>query len=243
MHWVYIFCVILLAAVLKGLTGFGFALLAMPLLIFIFPVKLIIPLLTFFNLFSSTMIVLKRPAERSGIRALILPAWGVVGLVPGVLFLHLVEEQTLRIFAGIMLSLLALAFLLGYRYNIRKPARATMISGMISGFLGGSISVSGPPLAFFLTSMNTSNENFRNKFAWFNVFNASIALVGYYTADLIVPQNMKMALYLLPVLVIGTIIGQRLSSKVPVALFRKICIWISFISGLTVLVNTLMELM
>lgn len=239
MIWVYVFAVILLASLLKGITGFGFALLSMPLLLFVYPVKFLIPVLTGFNLFTSILIVLSKKQKKQGLKALILPSWGILGLIPGVLFLHFQSDRTLKIFAGIMLSLLAFAFLFGYRFKIRNPRRATMIAGLVSGFLNGSISVGGPPLAFFLTSIKEDNEGFRMKFAWFSIATASSALIGYYTAGLINNETFRMLLYMFPVLITGTLVGKKVSRYIPVELFRKICILISLISGIMVLIDML----
>jgi len=239
MIWVYVFAVILLASLLKGITGFGFALLSMPLLLFVYPVKFLIPVLTIFNLFTSILIVLSKKQKKEGIKAVVLPLWGVVGIIPGILFLHSQSDHSLKIFAGIMLSLLAFAFLFGYRFKIRSPWRATMIAGLISGFLNGSISVGGPPLAFFLTSIKEDNEGFRMKFAWFSIATASSALIGYASAGLVSHETLRLSMIMLPVLITGTFVGKKVSKYIPIETFRKICILISLISGIMVLVDTL----
>lgn len=239
MIWIYVLAVILLASLLKGITGFGFALLSMPLLLFVYPVKFLIPVLTIFNLLTSILIVLTKKQKKQGLKAVILPLWGITGLIPGVLFLHEQSDRSLKIFAGVMLSLLAFAFLFGYRFKIRSPWRATMIAGLISGFLNGSISVGGPPLAFFLTSIKEDNEGFRMKFAWFSIATASSALIGYASTGLVTHETFRVCIYMVPVLIIGTLVGKRLSKRIPVELFRKICILISLISGIMVLVDML----
>ncbi|PIF04354.1 MAG: hypothetical protein CSA36_09170, partial [Draconibacterium sp.] len=61
MEYVAIVIVILLAAFVKGVTGFGFALVSLPLLmLFGFDAKELIPVLMFCNLFASILIVLQK---------------------------------------------------------------------------------------------------------------------------------------------------------------------------------------
>lgn len=60
MDWLFILLVVLIASLVKGITGFGFALVSLPILVAWFPVKELIPVLTICNLLASIVIVLQK---------------------------------------------------------------------------------------------------------------------------------------------------------------------------------------
>ncbi|MCD6597504.1 MAG: hypothetical protein J7L04_07450, partial [Bacteroidales bacterium] len=76
--------------------------------------------------------------------------------------------------------------------NIR---RATIIAGLTSGFTGGSISISGPPLALFLSSLNYKNNGFRQVFAIFSIVTSVLAMITYFFIGLVSLDSMKVFLY------------------------------------------------
>jgi len=239
MEWVFIAIVILFASVLKGLTGFGFALLAMPFLLIFYPAKLVIPVLTLFNLLTSTQIILKIPNLKLNRYTLKIPIWGIIGTLPGVVLLNFVEDRPFKIFVGSMLIIVSFAFLKGFRFKIKDPLRGSVTAGLTSGFLGGFTSISGPPLALFLTSLNVSNDDFRGKFAYFNIATATLALIGYAFSHMLTLETLKITAFQLPIMVFGILIGQKLSRIVSVSLFQKICILITLFSGFMTLFSVL----
>ncbi|WP_025864765.1 sulfite exporter TauE/SafE family protein [Prolixibacter bellariivorans] len=163
MEWVFIAIVILFASVLKGLTGFGFALLAMPFLLIFYPAKLVIPVLTLFNLLTSTQIILKIPNLKLNRYTLKIPIWGIIGTLPGVVLLNFVEDRPFKIFVGSMLIIVSFAFLKGFRFRIKDPLRGSVTAGLTSGFLGASPPSAVLPSPFFSPHstfpMTISGEN------------------------------------------------------------------------------------
>ena len=57
---IWIFLVIILSSLIKGITGFGFALFSFPLLLIWYPPREIIPVLMICNLIASILIVLQK---------------------------------------------------------------------------------------------------------------------------------------------------------------------------------------
>ena len=83
-------------SILKGATGFGFSLIALPIIAFFVPVKMLIPALTFGNLFASVMIAVQaKPRAKISTNALILIVSGTVATLFGVVFLRALKDNTL----------------------------------------------------------------------------------------------------------------------------------------------------
>ncbi len=235
MDWVYIFLIVFISAFLKGTTGFGFALLSVPLLLFFYSPKFLIPIICLYNLFSSLIIISSLSKFRVSKKTLILPFWGSIGILIGTVFLKFLPEYWLKLLISGVLILLSVAFLFGYRFRINNIKRATIIAGLTSGFTGGSISISGPPLALFLSSLNYENNDFRQVFASFSIVTSVLAMIAYIFIGLVSLDSMKVFLSYLPALLLGLYFGNMINDKVSGKVFHNICILVTLVAGVLVL--------
>ncbi|QZE12756.1 sulfite exporter TauE/SafE family protein [Halosquirtibacter laminarini] len=241
-HTLVLLCLVIAgASLLKGMTSFGFSLMAFPILLNFYSPLILVPMLTLCNVLTSAQIVLttkvkKKNTEKPNHWLLIA---GVVGIVPGVLLLQTLDVDTLKVIVGVIFVLLSILFLSGFRFKIKHPIRAQIIAGTTAGFLGGALSVSGPPLVLFLTSMKFTNQQFRLHFARFSVLTSSVAFIGYFLSGMITGEVWKLFFISFPILILGTILGQKLSTKVSIRFFQVLCISISLCAGIWSLITGL----
>ena len=239
--WVIILAIVFISGIVKGTTGFGFALFSMPLLIYFIPIKTLIPVVTLFNLISSIMIIIQTRELKIKRPVLFLSVTGTAGVILGTILLKYMPEHALKLLISVVLIILSIMFLTGYRFKIRKLRRGNAIAGFISGFLGGSLSVSGPPLALFLTSLSPDTKNFRNTFAWFSIITASIAVIDYIKLDLVHAVTFRIFMLSLPVLLLSIQAGKYLNKKVSATLFYKGVVVITLMAGLMLLWSSVKE--
>ena len=238
METVLVVLVVVVASVIKGITGFGFALVALPLLSFWYPPKVLIPVLTLSNLVASFIIILQKKDRKlitQQFRTLIF--YGAVFTIAGVLVLKYISDELLLVIMTIFFIIMSTLSLLGIQYPKPLTNIAYKIAGAFCGFLTGCISVSGPPLALFLNAANVDNQEFREIFSWFSIVTAGIALAGYFPLGMITSQTLKMTLWFLPVLFAGSYFGKRLNHIMPAPLFKKISLVLTLISSLVLLLG------
>ncbi|MBN1180998.1 MAG: sulfite exporter TauE/SafE family protein [Bacteroidales bacterium] len=233
--WIIIFIVVFISGIVKGTTGFGFALFSLPLLAHFIPIKTLIPLLTLFNLFSSIQIIVLSKGLKLNKRILLLSFTGIIGVFLGTVMLKYMHEFWLKTVCAVVLVILSILFLTGFRFKVHKLRRGFSIAGFISGFLGGSMSVSGPPLALFLTSIKIDSQHFRFTFAWFSIITASVAMFDYIKIGVVYPITFKLFAFSLPVLLASLQLGKYLNKKVPLAAFYKGIVIITLLSGIFLL--------
>jgi hypothetical protein len=111
------------------------------------------------------------------------------------------------------------------------------IAGAFLGFLTGSISISGPPLALFLHSAKVNNQEFREIFSWFSIVTSIIALLGYGFSGLITLHILKMSALFLPILFAGSFIGKRINDHVSFPVFEKFILLITLGSSVFLLMK------
>jgi uncharacterized protein len=240
-EWIIILSIVFLSGIVKGTTGFGFALFALPLLIHFIPIKTLVPIITLFNLFSSFQIVFQSTRLKINRAIMVLSIAGIAGVILGSLVLKFLPDKWLELMAATILIILSVMFLTGYRFRIRKLRRGNVIAGLISGFLGGSTSVSGPPLALFLTSLKLDTQHFRFTFAWFSIITAVVAMFDYIKIGVVYTNTFKIFFISLPVLMMSIWIGKIISKKLSQKLFYLGSITVTLLAGLLMFFSCLRE--
>lgn len=230
--------IVSMASLVKGITGFGFALFSLPILLFWYPIKELIPILIICNLFASTIIVLQkkeRPLVNNKFKALI--GIGGVFTIFGTIILEIMPERELLIGVTIFIILLSILAFVKVKVDIKLRNSIYAISGAVCGFLTGAISVSGPPLALFLNAAKVDNQEFREIFSWFSIVTTVIALLGYYWQDMLSLEILKTSAQFFPILYLGSFLGKRLNRYLPVNTFRSISIAICLVSAIAILIK------
>lgn len=236
MEYFWIILIVAVASLIKGITGFGFALVSLPLLMIWYSPKELIPVLILCNLFASVIIVLqkkKRKLVNKQFQSLIF--FGALFTVVGVVTLKYISENILITIMSIFFILLSIFSLLDIKYSLKLTNLSYKIAGVFLGFLTGSISISGPPLALFLNSANVDNQEFREIFSWFSIVTAIIALLGYSLLGFFTFKTLKMSALFVPILFLGSFLGKKLNYSISPILFKKISILITLFSSVFLL--------
>jgi len=238
MEQFWIALIVVIASLVKGITGFGFALVALPPLMIWYSPKEIIPVLLLCNLFSSVLIVLQKK-DRQLINKQFewLIIFGALFTIVGVVFLKYLPEHLLIVIVSVFLIILTVLSILGVQYPLKITDRSYKIAGAFLGFLTGSISISGPPMALFLYSAKVDKQQFREIFSWFSVVTSVVALSGYFVLGILTLQSLKTSLLFLPILFIGSFIGKRINNIIPVIVFKKAILIITLFSSVFILLK------
>lgn len=235
---VFIILTIVLSSVIKGVTGFGFALLSLPILLMWYEPVEIIPVLMICNLVASLFIVLQKKKNKliDKPSKLLLVSGGLFTLL-GVVVLKHVNADVLIHFAGIVFILLT--FLSLFKRKSRKGISIVTypLVGAIIGLITGVISISGPPLALFLNRANVDNKKFREIFAWFSIVTATIAIIGYSQMDMLTNQVIKLSLMFIPILLGGSLVGKHLNGIISIKSFKTVNIILTLISCVLLVYN------
>lgn len=234
--------VILMSSLLKGMTGFGFALLAIPFLSLIYPIKVLVPAMTIFNLVTSVILLLKIRERISWYYFIPMFVASLGGIPLGIYLLDYLNENVLRIIIGVILVFLSLKMLSGIPLARRFRDKPIFFAGFLSGILSGSVSLGGPPLVIAMNRKNYSKDFFRGVFAWFSVFSSFFALAGFYAKGLIPADSLNISLYYTPLLLLGSTIGNKLASVVNADKFKRVVVVANVFAGIITVVSAFISL-
>ncbi|MRT93584.1 sulfite exporter TauE/SafE family protein [Ancylomarina sp. 16SWW S1-10-2] len=236
-----IFCslVILSASFIKGVTGFGFALLAVPFLSLIFPMQIVVPAMSLFNLITS-LVVLFKLRERIKAYYFIPMFIASLGGIPlGIYALKYVSSDTLRLLTGIMVVIFSIQMLGKVKLAKHFLSLPIVFAGFISGALTSAISVGGPPLVIAMNRKGYDKNRFRGVFSWFSVFSSFFVTVAYFMKGMIEMESINIAIFCIPILFFGSHLGAKFSNKVDPEKFRKIVIGINIVTGTFIIISSL----
>lgn len=231
--------IIFVSGLIQGTTSFGFCLVALPLISLFLPLKLIVPVLALFSLIMNTIILydVRKSVKFKTISTLILG--GIVATPLGTKLLMVIDDKVLRLIVGITIVLLAGLMYFNISFKIKKTNVAYIPVGFASGLLGGSLSLSGPPIVLFLTNIGVSKETFKATLtAYFWVLNI-ITIITYLFNSLINVSVIKTATYLLPAMLVGVFTGIYLSKKINESVFKKLTLVLLLVMGLIAITTAL----
>ncbi|MEX2630745.1 MAG: sulfite exporter TauE/SafE family protein [Tistlia sp.] len=225
-----------LAAVVRGFSGFGSAMIVMPGLSLIYPP--VEALIVFALIETATTLQLLPQGLRDADRRRVLPlALGATLCLPlGWQVIVAVEPETMRRAIGAVVLLLVALLALGWRYRGALGRGRIFAVGCASGLLAGSTGMAGPPVILMLMSTPGSAAQVRGSlilfFAWIGlVLLAIFALDGRFDQ-----AALLRAAVLLPFYLAGTWAGMRLFRRSGERHFRWAALVILAAVGLAALV-------
>lgn len=216
--------VALLAGLARGFSGFGGALIFMPL-----ASALVGPKVASVALLVADMVLTAgmlpngwRHANRRETFTMLAGAF--VGVPAGAMALAHLPSLAVR--WGICLLVFAMLALLisGWRYRGQPKTGLTVTVGAIAGFFGGAAQLSGPPVVAYWLGGALSASRMRASLVLYFGLSSFISAVSYYASGLFVAQVFSVALVAGPAYGIGIVIGSRLFGFASEATFRRICL-------------------
>ena len=230
--------VVLLGGMVQGCTGFGNALVMAPVLMLLMPYQQVPPLVMLLALVNNGAVMIEARTAVSGRLVLPLMLGGVIALPLGAYLLKSLDASVFKLGLGVVVLLLAVALFAGLRLPLLPRWRNLLPVGMLSGLLGGSTSISGPPVILFLANLGISKQSFRaNLVAHFALLNA-VSLILYGVFGLLNRAVfVTAAIYLLPLL-LGSALGIWIARRVHEQAFsRLVLVLIAAIGALLIVSN------
>lgn len=236
------FISILLASIIQGITGFGFALIAVPLLsLFIPELRNITPIIVIYSLLTNVIIVYKSRRYIDLKKIIPLIIFGIIATPIGTYILLYVKVSTLKIIIGLIITITAFAMLKNFKIKIENQGISYGIVGLLSGLLNGSTGLSGPPVVLFLTNQNTDKDVFRANLTFYGIATNIFAIMIFIAEDIVNASVLSFTILYLPALIIGVFGGIMLSAKINETLFKKLTIYLITCLGLYTAISTIFK--
>jgi uncharacterized membrane protein YfcA len=207
----------------RGFSGFGSALIFMPLASSIAEPRLVAALLLIID-FVAAAPLLPGAWEKADRKATAIIVFGaLIGVPIGTYFLSRLEPVTTRWIISAFVFALLLLLLSGWRYRGKDHAAVSVGIGGLSGFCSGLAQTGGPPIVGYWLGRPIPSVVARANIVLFFGASDLFSAVSYTAAGLITMDAIKFALVVGPVYGIGVWFGASLFGKASETVFRAIC--------------------
>jgi uncharacterized membrane protein YfcA len=239
--WQLAWCalVVLAAYTLRGATGFGAGVVAIPLLVLVLPMQIVIPVVTTLGIgasFGQTMREF-RHVEWRGVRGLLAPM--LVGAAVGLWMFKTLHPELLR-------GALAL-FIIGYGLWSVAPraphSRAPRVwlapvagagGGLVSTLFGG---MAGPMFVVYLDALRLDKTRFRATISAILFLLALLRAGGYGSLGFYDRQALIVLALLAPAMLLGMVLGEHMHHGLNEKPFKRVVAALLVASGCTLLLK------
>lgn len=218
------------AAFIQALSGFGFALFAVPLLAILIGPQDTVLLANLLSTFSTGMQTrtLRRAADLR--TAAILFAGALVGMPLGLAVLFFVRAEVLQLIIAGVVVVSTFAIMRGFALHAAGLA-GDLIAGVTSGILNTSTSMSGPPIVLYLQGKGMEPLPFRATIATFFFASSTTAV-----ALLLIFGESEAYVFVawalcVPAILAGQFVGNRMFHRIDIVFFRRLVYAILFVSA------------
>lgn len=222
------------ASLAQAVTGFGFALLAVPMMALFLDTRDAVVVSALLGTFTSAVQAWTDRGDVDAPVARRLLLASAAGMPVGLAAFLLAPDAALRGVLGVFV--LAATWVLWQGVRVPTGPRMDWVMGAVSGALNTSLSTNGPPLVFLLQARAVPPERFRSTlyrvFAVMGVVTlAMFAVAGRIGRDALVGSAVA-----LPASIGGLAIGWRLRRHLPAEKFRGLVLALLAVSGVSALV-------
>jgi uncharacterized membrane protein YfcA len=229
--------IIFFAIFVQSASGFGLALVSMPLLVGVIGVGTATPLVAMIGI-TAEFFLLRRYWQALNFTAVKrLSVASVVGIPLGVYVLRTVDGRIVTTILGVIVTGYALYALLAPRLpQLRQPGWAYGF-GFLGGVLSGAYNTSGPPVIIYGTCRGWEPDTFKGNLQAYFLLNSLFTLTahaisGNYTA--VVWQNY---LWALPGIALGLVVGHWVDGRLSPEKFRRGVLLLLILLGIRLMVG------
>lgn len=223
--------IVLTAATVSGLAGFGLAIISIPPLLLLYEPATVIALIKVLTLGTTWIIVADAWRDISWRWIARIAPTALVGLFAGSWLLRVLDADAIKVIAGTVVFALALALLTWQPHAIRERGWMGPALGIVSGVGSTSVGLSGPPLVLFFTVMRIGKEALRATTATYFVVLDLVGLPTLVRQGTVTVDDLWLAVALAPVAVVGRFLGIRLVPHVSALAFRRVTLGLLLVMG------------
>jgi uncharacterized membrane protein YfcA len=221
------------AGLMRGFSGFGAALTIAPVLAVAVGPRAAIPAILFLMLATSAQLAPRAIRDVNWPTVVPLSVGGAIGILIGAWMLIVVDQELVKKSISVTVIFFAIVMLTGWRYRGSVGPLMSGFAGWLGGLISGVAAAGGPAVIIFLLAGPESAARNRAAIILYFIFTQAVALVVYWFGGLITLKTFWVALPMLPTIMLGTWIGEKMFGKASDELYRRIALIFLLAIGLS----------
>ncbi len=213
--------VIFFAYLIRGIAGFGSALIAVPLLALTMPIHVVVPLVVFLDYLGSASQGINNRNSIQWKEILPLLPFTVIGVCVSLYVMDSVRPEMLSVALGGFVILFACYQLCPIK--LCKAKRVISIpSGFFGGFVGTLFGTGGPFYVIYLNLRHLDKNSFRATFAAIFLIDGAMRLAGYAMKGFYTLEMLGILAMAVPVAGLGLFFGGRIHTNLGRGVFIRL---------------------
>ncbi|BCO10817.1 hypothetical protein GF1_31930 [Desulfolithobacter dissulfuricans] len=224
--------VFLAAGFVQGLTGFGSALVAIPLLSLLMDVKTAVPLCTLSGMVITSYLgwQLRDHLHWHRIRPLLLGS--IPGVLAGVTLLKKVDSDVIRSGIGVLLITYSTYNLLVRPRPVNPGRFWAILAGFLTGAIGAAFSAGGPPVIIYTSMTSWKKDVIKATLTGFFVLNGVVTVTVHATSGITTSTVLGYFAVAAPCVLAGTMLGSRVYGRIRRDTYIRLIYWFLIAMGI-----------
>ncbi|WP_454752948.1 sulfite exporter TauE/SafE family protein [Cupriavidus necator] len=225
-----------------GLTGFGAAMIAVPILVQFLPLQVVVPMLLLLDLLATTVVGLHNWNSVSRTELLRLVPFMMVGVALGTTVLAKVESRWLLVGLGLFVLAMTARTLMASSARMECAAKGWSVpAGVVGGVFSALFGTGGPVYTMYLSRRLPEIDRFRSTIAAVILFSAVMRLLAFASGGLLHQEELlRSAVFAMPFGLAGLAAGSCLRRHISADAVRRALLVFLCASGASVLVRGLL---
>jgi uncharacterized protein len=212
----------ILAGLTRGFSGFGSALVYIPLMSALYSPQIAVGSFVLVDLAVDAMLLPMVWRHVQWRTVWPMAAAAIFAAQFGAIILQYADPLTLRWAITAIVLAIVVVLASGWRYHGKPRLPMTIMVGLLSGFLGGALQVAGPPVIVYWLGGTHEVAVIRGNFIGYFTLLSLGSFWTYVARGLLTPEVIAFALFTGPVQVAATWAGAKLFQVASAAHYRKI---------------------
>jgi hypothetical protein len=204
------FLILLLAYFLRGITGFGSGLIAIPLLAHILPLTFVVPMVLVLDFVASIVLSSRKHMQVRWDEIRFLIPMSIVGILIGSFMLISLPREPLLVSLGLFVMFFGLRYVFNVHGENPISRWWSLPTGLSGGLIGALFGTGGPPYVVYLSHRLHDKTQLRGTLSGLFLLDGAFRVITFLSLGLLLQTDMFNALLMgLPVMAIGLYLGNK----------------------------------
>jgi uncharacterized membrane protein YfcA len=220
------------SGVVRGFSGFGSALIYMPLMSSVYSPRIAAVTLLLVDFVCSTPFAIPEVRRCTWNEVIPISIAAAASIPLGTYLLIVLDPTTLRWCIAVLVLGLVAVLMSGWRYHGPSTLPITTGVGLFAGIGAGAAQIAGPPVILYWLSRGNNSVTLRANLMVFFFFCGLVLIAVYAAQGLFIASPIALALLLGPTYVIGVAVGSRVFRSASDRLYRNVAYVICLLAAL-----------
>jgi uncharacterized protein len=229
--------IVFFAITVQAASGFGLALVSMPLLVGLIGIRTATPLVAMIGITAELFLLFRYRHALNFTAVKHLSLASILGIPLGVYILRQVDAAIITIFLGILITGYALYALTSLHLPQLQQQSWAYGFGFLGGVLSGAYNTAGPPIIIYGTCRRWQPATFKGNLQAYFLLNSLFTLTAHIISGNVTAVVWQKYLWALPAIGLGLLAGSLLDRRLNPNQFRKVVLLLLVILGIRLIVG------